>query len=161
MRSVAVGICFTLCSHLLLAYCPLLKTQRRQTEWLSSTYLEMGRRLPTLAMSFGIYILIGIHIYFGLTLRFVFCFFPVTGLSLVPCLCWASTLPGLYLQPCLLSRLIQDLAKLPKQYGTCDPPASDSQVTGIYRFTQSRIAFLFRLQLFPIRHSLIFFYYFK
>lgn len=149
MRSVAVGICFTLCSHLLLAYCPLLKTQRRQTEWLSSTYLEMGRRLPTLAMSFGIYILIGIHIYFGLTLRFVFCFFPVMGLSLVPCLCWASTLPGLYLQPCLLSRLIQDLAKLLKQYGTCDPPASDSQVTGIADLHNPELLFYIDFNSFP------------
>lgn len=114
----------------LLACCPLLKTQRRQTEWLSSMYLALGRRLPTLAMSFGIYILIGIHIYFGLTLRFVFWFcFLVMGLSLVPCLCWASTLPGL--QTCLFSRFIQDLAKLLKQCGSCDPPASDSQVTGI------------------------------
>lgn len=61
-----------------------------------------------------------------------FFLFVVMGLSLVPCIYWASTsLPGIYLQPYLLSRLIQDLAKLPRQHGICDSPASDSQMTGI------------------------------
>lgn len=45
---------------------------------------------------------------------------------------------------------------MPKQYGTCDPPASDSQVTGITDLHNPGLLFLFRLQLFLMMHSFFF-----